>query len=112
MRTTRALAVSPSMLCAGGVSGPGGMSGPGGAVCSWRGVYSQGDVCSRGVSALGGMVSQHALRQTPFKNIDLPQTSFAGGDNMTRGYSVGQISMDTVSFARLMNRLYELFVRK
>ena len=42
----------------------------------WRGIYSQG-VCSRGVSAprgvcyrdvcsWGGVVSQHALRQTPF----------------------------------------------
>ena len=41
MRTARLLPVSPSMHCAGGVSAPG------------------------GVSALGGGVSQHAMRQTP-----------------------------------------------
>ena len=29
MRTARALTVSPSMLCAGGVPGPGGGAGPG-----------------------------------------------------------------------------------
>ena len=40
----------------------------------------------------GGVISQHALRQTPpvnrmtnrCKNITLPQTSFAGGKNMLR----------------------------
>ena len=56
MRTTRALTVSPSMLWARGVSAQGG-------VCSWG-----GGVCSRGGVCLlwgGGVVSQHALRQTP-----------------------------------------------
>ena len=59
MRTARALTVSPSMLCVGGVSAPGcvsalGVSTPGG-VCSWGGVCSLGGVCSSGVSAFGGV---------------------------------------------------------
>ena len=63
----------------------------------WGSAWSQGGVCSRGVSGLGGVpgpggvVSQHALRQTPLwteflthatENITLPQTSFAGGKNL------------------------------
>ena len=69
MRTARSLTVSPSMHCTGGF-------------CSWG-----------GVSAPGGVVSQHALRQTPplwteflthtSENITLPQTSFAGGKNIS-----------------------------
>ena len=63
MRTARLLPVFPSMHCAGGVSAP--------------------------VGGGGVLVSQHALRQTPHvnrmtdrcKNITLPQTSFAGGNN-------------------------------
>ena len=66
------------MLCAGGGGpgpggpGPGGVPGLGGCLV-WRGV-----------------VSHHALRQTPppvnrmtnrCKNITLPQTPFAGGNN-------------------------------
>ena len=84
MRTARVLIVSPSMLWAGGVSARGGVSvpGPGGmylvrggvsaprgrGVCSQGGVpgpggclllgggctWSQGGVCSGGVSAMGG----------------------------------------------------------
>ena len=100
MRTGRSLTVYCSLLPGGclfrgcllrGVSGPGGclvrgVSGLGG-VCSqgglvW-GVCSQGDVCSGGMSApREGVVSQHALRQTPSpvdritdacKNITLAQ---------------------------------------
>ena len=52
------------------------MSAPGGClllggVCSWGGVSALGwvsalgGVCSWGVSGLGGVVSHHALRQTP-----------------------------------------------
>ena len=69
MRTSRLLAVSPSMHCSGGALLQGG-------VCS-GGVSAPGDVCSGAVSARGdgdllqlgggegGLVSQHALRQTP-----------------------------------------------
>ena len=42
-----------------GVSAPGSVCSRGGGVCSW-GVSALGGVCS-----WGGMVSQHALRQTP-----------------------------------------------
>ena len=64
------------MLCARGVPGPGGclVLGAGG-VPGPGGMPGQGGVWS-------GVVSQHALRQTPLcKNITLPQTSFAGGRN-------------------------------
>ena len=69
MRTARALTLSPSMLCAG------------------RGAWSGGCMV-RGGAWSWGVVSQHALRQTPpvnrmtnsCKNITLPQTSFAGGN--------------------------------
>ena len=50
-----------------GVSAPRGVSGLGGLLQGgllW-GVSAPGGVCSGGVSALGGVVSQHALRQTP-----------------------------------------------
>ena len=100
----RGVCVSSSQggVCSGGVSAPGdicsggGVSANqgGGGVCSggvsasWGGCLLWG-VCSRGVSALGergvcswGVVSQHALRQTPppvdritdaCKNITLAQ---------------------------------------
>ena len=69
---------APGEVCSGrGVSAPGsggrwGMSAPGGcapggSVCSQGGLLP-GGVCSQGrggVSAPGGFVSQHALRQTP-----------------------------------------------
>ena len=70
MRTARALTVSPSMLCAGG-----GVSAP-------RGFAWSGGAWSRGFACYGGMLSQHALRQTPSpvnrithacENITLPQ---------------------------------------
>ena len=79
MRTTRLLPESPSMHCSrGGVSAPGGCLLLGwsarGGVCCWGcllqagcvllGVSAPGNVCSGGVSARG-VVSQHALRQTP-----------------------------------------------
>ena len=59
------------MLCAGGVPGPGAGAGPG-----------------------GGVVSQHALRQSApvnrmtnrCENITLPQTSFAGGNNDKKAF--------------------------
>ena len=50
----------------------------------------EGGVWSQGVPGPGGMVSQHALRQTPLwteflthssENITLPQTSFVGGND-------------------------------
>ena len=56
-------------------------------VCAW----SRWGAWSQGVHGPGGVVSQHALRQTPppvnrmtdrCKNITLPQTSFAGGKNV------------------------------
>ena len=72
-------------VCSGGVSAPRvGVSAPGGVsalggVCSWEYLLPGGCVCSRGsvggcllrgcllwgVSAPGGVVSQHTLRQTP-----------------------------------------------
>ena len=83
-------------VCFGGVvSAPGGMSVRG-SVCSWGvclggsllpGGVCSGGICSQGVSTLlwGGVVSQHALRQTPHppvnrmtdrcKNITLATTS-------------------------------------
>ena len=71
MRTTCLLTVSPSMHCAGGCLFPGGsaprgvsapgVSAPGGLL---RGCLLWG-VCSRGCLVPGGVVSQHALRQTP-----------------------------------------------
>ena len=60
MRTARALTVSPSMLCAGGVPGPGGawsgrgVPGPGG--CLLLGGLVWGGACSReGVHAPGSV---------------------------------------------------------
>ena len=57
MRTGHSLTVCWCLLPRGGVSAPGGMSAPGGVSapggCLLRGV---GGVCSRGVSALGGLL--------------------------------------------------------
>ena len=74
MHTARLLTVSPSMHCTGRWEVVGG----GGGEC--------GGVCSGGVPGPRGVVSQHALRQTPpreteflthvTENITLPQTSF------------------------------------
>ena len=109
MRTARALTVSPSMLCAGGCMVPGGCAWSGG--CAWyggcmvRGMHGpegcmvQGDgqgwgcARSRGGVPGPGVVSQHALRHIPpvnrmtnrCKNITLPQTSFASGNNVFYG---------------------------
>ena len=56
-------------LVPGGVLSPKGVSGPGGCLVP-GGVWSLGGVCSwrvsaPGGSAQGGVVSHHALRQTP-----------------------------------------------
>ena len=98
MHTAQLLTVSPNMHCTGGgaCSGgclvPGGVPGPGGlplwreGVCSW------------------GVVSQHALRQTPpwteffthtTENITLPQTSFAGGKMIITSSFLPLFSMST-----------------
>ena len=75
-------------VCSWEVSALGGVCS-GGGVCSSGGVCSVGGVCSEGsllwgVSAPGGVVSQHALRRTPppvkrmtdrCKNITLATTS-------------------------------------
>ena len=72
----------------GCVYGPGGVHGPGGCMVP-GGVHGPGE----GVHVPRGVVSQHALRQTPppppvnrmtadrCKNITLPQTSFESGNN-------------------------------
>ena len=53
MRTSRALSVSPSMLCAGGVPGVGSVPSPRGVYLVQGDVPGSGGVCSRG-SAPGG----------------------------------------------------------
>ena len=84
MRTSRSLTISPSMLCSrGGVPAPGGgYLLPVGCLLPWGLV-------------LGGVVSQHALTETPpwteflthaYENITLPQTSFAGCNNLNEGW--------------------------
>ena len=85
MHTAHLLTVSPNMHRARGVSAPRVVSAPGGCLLP-------GGVCSQGCLLLArGVVSQHALRQTPLwteflthatENITLPQTSFAGGKNI------------------------------
>ena len=71
-------------VCSGGVSALGGMSALGGCVCSHGGMSALGGVYSGGCLLWGGVVSQHALRQTPppengmtnrCKNITLATTS-------------------------------------
>ena len=78
----RCLIQGVGCLLRGGMSAPRGVSAPGGClvwgvsglggVCPWGDVCSRGVSAPRGVSALGevsapggGVVSQHALRQTP-----------------------------------------------
>ena len=63
MRTARTLTVSPSML-QGGWSAAGGGLLLGGCLLL-GGVCSQGVSAAGRVSAPGGLVSQHAVRQTP-----------------------------------------------
>ena len=84
MHTGHSLTISRNLLLGGvcskgglGVSVPGGVCSKGGLGVSvlggllWGvsalggGCLLQGSVCSKGVSAPGGLVSQHALRQTP-----------------------------------------------
>ena len=97
MRTARLLPVSPSMHCSGGctcwgcVPGPGGCTcwgvylvpggvpGPGGVYlpggCTWSGgVYLVGGCTCPGTPPVNRMTDR-------CKNITLPQTSFAGGNN-------------------------------
>ena len=96
MRSARTLTISPSMLCAGvgwdgglcmvlgGVHGPGVCVFPGGGAYSW-GVHGPGGAWSQG----GWYPSMHWDRPLPpvnrminrCKNITLPQTSFACGNN-------------------------------
>ena len=93
MRTARTLTISPSTLCSEGYLVPGGVPGPGGCTwsqegCTWsRGegyLVPEGSWCtwSRG----GDLVRYSPLvdRMThASENITLPQTSFAGGKNIT-----------------------------
>ena len=64
-------------VCSWGVPGLGGLPGRGG-VCSWGGVclvwgvcLVQGGVCSS-APGVGGGISQHALRQTPPVDRQMP----------------------------------------
>ena len=77
-----------------------------------------GESGSGGVSAPGGwgVVSQHALRQTPSwtdtcENITLPQTSFAGG-NKTRGFQGTALSPDLPHATGLLHIWAELHYPK
>ena len=63
MRTTGLFPVSPSMHCSWGGVCSQGVSALGRGVCSW--VVSAPGGVSAPVFAAGGLVSQHALRQTP-----------------------------------------------
>ena len=96
MHTARLLIVSPSMHCAEwGCLLRGslllGVVCSGGGRCLLWGVSAPGGVCSRGMSAPGGMwYSSYTEADTPLwteflthatENITLPQTSFAGGNN-------------------------------
>ena len=97
------LSAPKGSLLRGGVSAPGGCLHLGG-VCSWGvsapwGCVCPRGVCSRGMSApggVGGVVSQHALRQTaplwtesqtPVKTLPWPNF-IAAGNKYTRMYSV------------------------
>ena len=102
MRTARSLTVYPSMLCSGGWGGlfrgggawSRGVPSPGGAWFGEGGAWSWGGGAWSGACLVRGVVSQHALRQTPppppwteflthaSENITLPQTSFAGGNKV------------------------------
>ena len=84
MHTTCSLTISPTMHCYQGCLLLGG-------VCSWEAAWSKGVPGPEGylLPGGGGVVSQHALRHIPpvnrmrdrCKNITLPQTSFAGGND-------------------------------
>ena len=80
-------------VCSTGVSATGGCNGSQG--CAW----SLGDSL-----VLGGVVSQHALRQTPLYNkncidtcywkcITLPQTSFAGSNKYQRALGTEWVAL-------------------
>ena len=72
MRTARALAVSPSMLCMwAGVHGPGGVYGP--RVCMVPGGCGI-PACTEAYPPV------NRILDTCLENITLPQTSFAGGN--------------------------------
>ena len=73
MRTARTLTISPSMLCTRG----GGATSQG---CLGRGA-SRG-VSSWGVPPPGGLPPVNRMTNR-CKNITLPQTSFAGGNNIS-----------------------------
>ena len=104
MRTARSLTVYPSMLCSrGGAWSPEGclvlgvcawswggcllwgVPGPGGVAWSWGAPGPGGG----GVAWSQGVVSKHALRQNSeflthtSENVTLPQSSFAGGNNVS-----------------------------
>ena len=71
LHSNRIHTTSPSMHCTGGVWSQGGMPGPEGGVCSrevtgprGNGSAPEGGVWSQGV------VSQHALRQTPHPHVN------------------------------------------
>ena len=91
MRTARALTVSPSMLCTWGVSAPGEVSAPQWGCLLWRGVcfwgvyLVPGGVWSGGLSAPGGCLLLGGVpvdRHVPVNILPLPQTSFAGGNDL------------------------------
>ena len=73
MRTARLLPVSPSMHCSRGVYLPGGVPAQG--VYLPRGVPAQGGVPAQVLPLLMNRMTDRC------KNITLPQTSFAGGNN-------------------------------
>ena len=71
MRTGRSLTVYQSLLPAGGVCSQRGVSGLGEGVSAPGGCLLRGGLLPLlwgGVSAPGGGVSQHVLRQTPYVN--------------------------------------------
>ena len=95
MRTARALAVSPSMLCAGGVSAPGGcllgVSAPGG-VSAPSGVSAPRGCLLWGVSAGGCLLPGRCLllgvsapRGVCSQGCLLPGVSAPGGCLLSRG---------------------------
>ena len=94
MRTAHTLTVSPSMLCAGGVSAPGGclLQGVGGVYSGGvysGGVYSQGGVCSGGCLLLGGVCSRGCLLQEGVcsRGVSAPGGCLLQGGVCSRGVS-------------------------
>ena len=85
-----------------GVSAQGG-SAPGGHVCSGgllRGCLLPGGVCFQGMSALGGAVSQHALRQTPpCEQNDKQVQKYYLGHNFIAAGKKGCDSLETSSIS-------------